>query len=292
MIPHLVACLNGRFAPLSELQVSVMDRGFLFGDGVYELIPVYGRQPFREQEHLRRLANSLAAVELANPHTSAEWGELIAQLIAAQDFADQSVYLQITRGPAWPRNHAFPAETSPTVFMYAEPLLPPPDSAIRNGVAAISATDIRWLRCNVKACSLIANVLLKQQAAAAGVAEVVLFRDGILIEGSASNIFAVKDGVILVPPPTHLMLTGITYDVILEIVREHGLPHQFREISEREIADLDELWLSSSSREVQAIVTLDGRPVGNSRPGPMYQTIYPLYQQFKARHMQPAATAG
>lgn len=286
MIPHLTACLNGRFAPLSELQVSVMDRGFLFGDGVYELIPVYGRRPFRMAEHLRRLANSLAAVELANPYTAEEWGALIEKLIAAQDFADQSVYLQVTRGPAWPRNHAFPAETSPTVFLYAEPLIPPAASAIENGVAAISSADIRWLRCNVKACSLIANVLLKQQASAAGVAEVVLFRDGILIEGSASNIFAVKDGVILVPPASHLMLTGITYDVILEIVREHGLPHQIREIVETEIHHLDELWLSSSSREVQAIVTLDGRPVGNGCPGPMYQTIYPLYQRFKATQMR------
>nr|WP_233702042.1 aminotransferase class IV [Iodobacter ciconiae] len=199
--PPLVGFLNGRFAPLADLQISVLDRGFLFGDGIYEAIPVYDRRPLRLTEHLRRLAACLAAINIPNPYGAEQWAALIQELIARQSFADQSVYVQISRGPAFPRNHAFPVNTEPTVFMFADELLPPASDAVECGVAAVSSDDIRWQRCNIKAISLLANVLLKQQAVDAGVAETILFRDGLLIEGASSNILVVKEGVLLAPPP-------------------------------------------------------------------------------------------
>ena len=285
-IPHLVAYLNGRFAPLADLQVSVLDRGFLFGDGVYEMIPVYAGQPFRLAEHLRRLQHSLDAIGIANPHSDAEWTTIIAELVAGQDFADQSLYLQVTRGPAYPRNHAFPAKTTPTVFLFADPLLPPPAEALANGVCAVTQADVRWLRCNIKAISLLANVLAKQYAVDEGVAETILLRDGLLIEGSASNIFVVKDGVILAPPPSHLMLTGITYDLILELAQQHGMPLQVCEIDAQQLRTADEVWLTSSSKEVLAVVELDGQPVGKGIPGPIYHAMYKHYSAFKSAVMR------
>ncbi|WP_255988751.1 aminotransferase class IV [Chitinolyticbacter albus] len=278
-VPTLTAYLNGRYAPLGALQVSVLDRGFLFGDGVYEMIPVYARQPFRLAEHLRRLDRSLAAIALANPHSDAEWTNIVAQLVAAQPFDDQSIYLQVTRGPAYPRSHAFPATVTPTVFAFADPLTPPAREAVEQGVTAVSIPDIRWGRCDVKAISLLANVLAKQAAVAAGAAETVMFRDGWLTEGAASNLFVVKDGVITTPAPSTRMLTGITYDVMIELARAHGLPLQIRDVSEVEVRNADELWLTSSSKEILAIVALDGNPVGNGVPGPIYLTMYTHYQE-------------
>lgn len=285
-IPDVAAYLNGRFAPLSELQVSVMDRGFLFGDAVYEVIPVYDRRPFRLHEHLRRLLRSLTAVGLANPHDAAGWEAIISEVIARQTFEDQSVYLQVSRGPAFPRNHAFPSEVRPTVLVYAEPLLPPVDEQVERGVAAVSAVDFRWGRCNIKSCSLLANVLLKQQAAQAGAGEVILFRDGFLTEGGASNVFVVRRGVLLSPPPSHLMLTGITYDVVLELAHRHGIALEVREIEESEARHADEMWISSSSKEILAVTELDGRPVGNGVPGPIYRRMFEYYQAFKATEMR------
>ncbi|GGP27724.1 D-amino acid aminotransferase [Silvimonas amylolytica] len=280
-VPARTAYLNGQFAPLDTLQVSVMDRGFLFGDGVYEVIPVYSRQPFRLTEHLKRLESSLAAISLPSPYTQAHWAELIKTVVAAQDFDDQSIYLQITRGVSWPRNHVMPAEVMPTVLIYADTLIPPPAALIEAGVTAVSASDIRWLRCNIKATSLLANVLLRQMAVDAGVAETVLFRDGLLIEGASSNIFVVSQGEILAPPPSHLMLTGITYDLILELARQHGMPHRVCEITEQQVRDADEIWLTSSSKEVQAVIRLDDRVVGQGKPGPVFREMHCHYQQFK-----------
>ena len=272
--------LNGKWMPLAQASISVLDRGFLFGDGVYELIPVYARKAFRMAEHLRRLQHSLDGIRLPNPKSEAEWISLIEELIAGQSFDNQSIYLQITRGAA-PRDHAFPKDTAPTVLLMANPLTEPPRDLIENGVAAISGRDIRWGRCDLKTLNLLPNVLARQAAVEQACVETVMFRDGVLTEGAASNIFVVKDGVILAPPKDHRVLPGITYDVVLELAAENGMATQVRDIEETEVRSADELWLTSSSREVQAIVTLDGKPVGSGLPGPVYRRMYALYQSFK-----------
>jgi len=277
--------LNGQFMPLAEAKVPVLDRGFVFGDGVYELVPVYSRKPFRLDEHLRRLQGSLDGIRLANPHGMAVWRELIVRLIELQDFADQSVYIQITRGVA-PRDHAFPMGVAPTVFMFAQPLLTASAEQKAAGVCAVSAVDNRWQRCDIKAISLLANILLRQQAVDMDCAETVLLRDGFLTEGAASNIFVVKQGVLLAPPPSHLMLTGITYHVVLELADAHGIPTELRAISEAELRAADELWMTSSTKEIMPIVTLDGIPVGAGEPGPLARQMDALYQTFKQQVMR------
>lgn len=278
--------LNGEFLPITEAKVSVMDRGFLFGDGIYEVIPVYSRKPFRLEQHLRRLQASLDAIGLVNPKTASEWTYLVSRMIEYADYDDQSIYLQITRGAGVKRNHAFPTQVHPTVFMMNEPLSRPTPEQRDQGVAAVSAADIRWLRCDIKAISLLANCLLRQTAIAAGCVETVLLRDGFLTEGAASNIFVVRSGTLLAPIKNHLMLPGITYDVVLELAAQHGLPHEVRDIHEDEVRSADELWLTSSTKEVLAIVTLDDKPVGSGMPGPVFARMYAWYQQFKAGVMR------
>lgn len=277
--------LNGEFLPRAEAKVSVFDRGFVLGDGVYELVPVYSGKPFRLDAHLHRLQLSLDAIRLANPLGVAAWHECILQLIALQDFADQSVYIQVTRGTPVEgqplRDHAFPHGTPPTVFMFAQPLVTATAGQKAAGVCAISAVDNRWLRCNIKAISLLPNLLLRQQAVDVACAETVMLRDGFLTEGAASNIFVVKAGVLRVPPPSNLMLTGITYDVVLELAARHGIPHEVRPIAEAEVRSADELWMTSSTREIMAIVKLDGVPVGAGVPGPLAVRMDALYQTFK-----------
>jgi D-alanine transaminase len=277
--------LNDRFLPLADAKVSVLDRGFVFGDGVYEIVPVYSRKPFRLEEHLSRLQISLDGVRLANPHGVAGWRELIGQLVALQDFDDQSIYLQVTRGEA-PRDHAFPPGVPPTVFMFAQPLVSATVAQKAAGVCAITAPDLRWGRCNIKAISLLANVLARQQAVEAGCAETVMLRDGFLSEGAASNIFVVKNGVLLAPSPSRLILTGITYDVVLELAAAHGIPIELRAISEAELRNADELWMTSSTKEVMPIVKLDGAPVGAGEPGPLARQMDALYQNFKQQVMR------
>jgi len=278
--------LNGKHMPLAHASVSVMDRGFLFGDGVYEVIPVYSRRPFRVGEHLARLQQSLDGIRLANPRADAEWREIIARIVAGAEWDDQSVYLQVTRGPMAVRNHAFPPTVTPTVLVMTEPLVTPPAAQRESGIAAVSAADIRWMRCDLKTTSLLANCLLRQLAVDAGCAETLLFRDGFLTEGAASNVFAVKDGTLLAPPKNHLMLPGITYDVVLEIAAANGLTIEVRDITEAEVRSADELWMSSSTKEVLPIVTLDGRAVGDGKPGPVYARMYGWYQEFKTRVMR------
>jgi D-alanine transaminase len=279
------AYLNGKFLPLAEAKISALDRGFVFGDGVYELIPVYSKKPFRLDEHLRRLQGSLDGIRLANPHETGVWRELILRLVELQDFADQSVYIQVTRGVA-PRDHAFPRGVPPTVFMFSQPLVTSTPAQKAAGVRAVSAVDNRWQRCNIKAISLLANILLRQQAVDADCAETVMLRDGFLTEGTASNIFVVKDGVLRAPPPSSLMLTGVTYDVVLELAAAHGIPHEVRAISEAEVRSADELWMTSSTKEIMAIVKLDGVPVGAGVPGPLAQRMDGLYQAFKQQVMR------
>ena len=272
--------LNGKFMPIEEARVPVLDRGFIFGDGVYELVPVYSRAPFRLEEHLARLERSLAAVRIRNPYSRAEWRDIILQLVAKQSFEDQGVYFQVTRGVA-KRDHAFPKEAAPTVFVMSNPLVNPPAELVERGAAAVTAVDNRWLRCDIKSISLIGNVLLRQHSADVGAVETILFRDGKLTEASASNVFIVKRGAILSPPKSNLILPGITYDVVAEIAQGAGIALEFRDLSEAEVRAADEIFVSSSSKEVLAIVQLDNRPVGEGRPGPVFKRVHQLYQDFK-----------
>ncbi len=274
--------LNGEFLPLSQARVPVLDRGFIFGDGVYEVIPVYARRPFRLGEHLRRLQRSLDGIRLANPYPEDEWRRLIDELVARCPHRDQSVYLQVTRGVA-KRDHAFPKDTPATVFMMANVLSTPSPEAVEKGVAAVTAEDNRWLRCDIKSIALLGNVLLRQQAVDAGAVEVILFRDGALTEGAASNIFIVRGGAILAPPKSHLMLPGTTSDVILELAREAGMLCEVRAVAREEVLSADELWLTSATREVLAVTTLDGQPVGTGSPGPVFRRMYRLFADLKAQ---------
>lgn len=283
----MIVYLDGRFLPIAEARVSAMDRGFLFGDGAYEVIPVYSRRPFRLAEHLRRLQSTLDGIRIANPHTEREWSRLVEDIVARNELEDQSVYLQVTRGTDLAkRNHAFPKGIPPTVYVMSEPLITPPPEQREQGVGAVSAADFRWLRCDLKTVSLLANCLLRQLAVDAGCAETILFRDGFLTEGAASNIFVVNDGVVLAPPPSHLMLTGITYDVVLELAAAHRQPHEIREILEAEVRAADELWLTSSTKEILPITVLDNQPVASGRPGPVFARMYAWYQEFKTKVMR------
>ena len=283
-----IVYLNGAFLPLAEAHVPVLDRGFIFGDGVYEVIPVYSRRPFRLPEHLRRLQRSLDAIRLANPLDDDEWAKLIQEIVARNSGDDQSVYLQITRGVAR-RAHEFPRDAKPTVFAMSNPLATPSREQIESGVACITAIDFRWLRCDVKSIALLANCLLKQLAVEAGAAEVVLLRDGFLTEAAASNVFVVRAGTLLAPPKDHLILPGVTYDVVLELAAAERIPFEVRRISEHELRTADEVWLSSSTKEVLAVTALDAQVIGDGKPGALFRRMHALYQDFKQTVMRRAA---
>jgi D-alanine transaminase len=277
--------LNGEYGPLREAKVSVLDRGFIFGDGIYELVPVYSRVPFRLDEHLSRLERSLSETGIRNPYSRAQWREIIFKLIDSQSFDDQGVYFQVTRGVA-KRDHAFPKNVEPTVFMMSNPLVNPPAEQVQKGGVAVSAIDNRWLRCDIKSISLIGNCLLRQLSAQQGFAETILFRDGKLTEASACNVFIVKGGIIQSPAKGNLILPGITYDVVTELAQSNGLALEFREVSEAEVRGADEVWITSSSKEVFPIVELDGRKIGDGKPGPLFKRMHALYQDFKLRVMR------
>jgi D-alanine transaminase len=283
-----IVYLNGEFMRLEEARVPVLDRGFIFGDGVYEVIPVYSKHPFRLQEHLARFKRSHDAIRLAYPMSDAEWTRLVNDLVGRNAGDDQSIYIQVTRGVA-KRDHAFPKDTKPTIFAMSNPLVTPARETVESGVHAITTIDYRWLKCDVKSTSLLGNCLLRQAAADAGALEVVMFRDGFLTEGSSSNVFVVKNGVLLAPPKNNLVLPGITYDVVLELAQAHGLPHEVRPVSEAEVRDADEIWVTSSTKEVLAVTTLDERAVGGGTPGPVFNRMHQLYQEFKRTVMRQAA---
>jgi D-alanine transaminase len=277
--------LNGKFLPIEDAKVPVLDRGFIFGDGVYELVPVYSRTPFRIDEHLARLERSLAEVRIKNPYTRAQWRDIVDQLVDQQSFDDQGVYFQVTRGVA-KRDHAFPAGVEPTVFLMSNPLVNPPRELVEKGAAAVTAVDNRWLRCDIKSISLLGNCLMRQVSADVGATETIMFRDGKLTEASASNVFIVSNGVISGPPKSNLILPGITYDLVVEIAQAQRLALELREVSEAEVRSADEVWVTSSSKEVLAIVALDGKPVGNGKPGPVFKRMYQGYQEFKQTVMR------
>lgn len=267
--------LNGQFLPLTEAKISVLDRGFLFGDGIYEVIPVYGQKPLRLSEHLRRLDHSLKAIRMDSPHSDMEWANIFERLIDGPQ--DQQIYLQITRGAQPKRDHAIPAAFEATVFAMCTPIAPIP----LGGVSAVTLDDIRWDRCNIKAITLLANVLLKQEALDAGASEAILIRDGLALEGASSNIFMVQGTEVITPPKGSTILPGITRDLVLELAAAKGYDTRERSIRAEELAHADEIWLTSSTREILAVTELDGSPVKGGKPGPVWSDVLEAYQDYK-----------
>lgn len=274
-----LAYLNGHFVPLKQAQVSALDRGFLFGDGVYELIPVYGGRLFRLQQHLARLADSLAAVRIENPKKQSDWTEMLAELAERNGGGDQALYLQVTRGVDV-RKHSFSADLPPTVFAMSLPAQPLGREAASK---AVTQTDYRWLRCDIKSTALLSNVLLRQHAEEQGAVECILIRNGFVTEGAASNVFTVTAGHIKTPPRGRLLLSGVTRGLVLELASEHGLPCAEAAISETELRSADEIWVTSSTMEVRPIVELDGVVVGTGQPGALWERINAAFQEHKQR---------
>jgi len=273
--------LNGDMLPIEEAKISVLDRGFLLGDGVYEVIPAYGGKLFRLQQHLDRLQNSLDAVRISNPHNSLEWQSILQQLVDEGDSQDQSVYLQITRGVAAKRDHLFANNLTPTVFAMSNPIAALSDDIINNGAAAITLDDIRWKRCDIKAITLLANVILKQEAHDAGAAEAILIKDGCALEGAASNLFIVQDNVIITQPKSPQLLSGVTRDLVLELATKHDLTFEERAIKEHELLSADEIWLTSSTKEILPVTLLNNKPISNGKPGAVWQKVSELYRLYK-----------
>jgi len=272
--------LNGKLLPIEQAQISVLDRGFLLGDGIYEVIPAFGGKLFRLEQHLQRLDKSLSAVRIPNPHNHSEWQEILQRLITSND-NDLSIYLQVTRGVAPKRDHAFPDKVVPTVFAMSN-IIPEPDPAtLEKGVNAITLDDIRWKRCDIKAITLLANVVLRQEAHDHNAAEAILIRDGQAMEGAASNLFIVSADTIYTPPKGPQLLPGVTRDLILELSREHGLTIEERNISEQSLNNAQEIWLTSSTREILPVTQLNGNQVGNGRPGKYWQQMIQLYRDYK-----------
>ena len=277
-----IVYLNGQFLPQSQAQVSVLDRGFIYGDGIYEVIPAYHGKLFRLGEHLQRLQNSLDAIQLLNPMSVEEWRQTLTDLLAKNtpNGEHQAIYLQITRGVA-KRDHAFPKDVRPTVFAMANPLQPVDTSILENGVSVITMDDIRWQYCHIKSIALLANVLLRQQAAQAGAAEALLIRNGFVTEGAASNVFVVRKETIYTPPKGHQLLPGITRDLVVELAQQHNLACEEREIPAEWLDDADEIWLSSSMKDVLPVTHINGQVVGDGKPGPVWKKMLQLFQAYK-----------
>jgi len=276
-----VVYLNGELLPLSEARIPVLDRGFIFGDGIYEVIPIYRGKPFRGAQHLARLARSLAAIGIPNPHAESEWLDRIDRVVQANGLADQMIYIQVTRGVAR-RAHAFPKEVTPTVLIMTNPMALPPAAAVEQGVACVTMEDRRWLNCQIKSTSLLGNVLAAQVAAEAGVTEAIQFRDGLLTEASASNVWVVKQGAVSAPPKDNLILEGIRYGLMEELCAAMDIRFEARRITRDEVFGADEILISSASKELLPVVTLDGKTIGSGQPGPVFQRLYAAYQAAKA----------
>lgn len=274
------AYLNGDYLPLDECKVSVLDRGFIFGDAVYELIPVYNSKPFYLQAHLKRLARSLEQTKINNPHAEDGWEQIINKLIETSGLGQLSVYLQVTRGVA-KRDHAFPENISPTVFAMTNPWPAANLDMYQKGLTVITAQDMRWDRCDIKVTSLMANVMKKQQAAENNADEAIMIRDGYVLEGSATNVFIVKDGQVITAPKNNLILPGIARDVVVEVLKGNNIPLVEQAATQVQLADADEVWITSSTKECAPVTIVDGKPVGNGKPGELWKKVYDLYQQCK-----------
>ena len=296
-LPPLPCYLNGEYTRLPDARISVMDRGFIFGDGIYEVVPVYGGRLFCFDQHMARLERSLAEVRIPNPHTLEQWHLITSKLIAnfdrstlgdgqsgASNPLDLLIYIQITRGVAL-RDHVMPTDITPTVFAMASAMKLPTPQQRAQGVACVSTDDFRWKKAHIKSVSLLGAVFARQISADVGAVETVMFRDGFLSEAAASNVWVVKDGTVMGPPKDHLVLEGIRYGLIEAFCRDQAIPFALRRISRDEVVEADELLLSSATKEVLPITTLDGLPVGRGegrgRPGPVYALLYQAYQQAK-----------
>ena len=279
-MPLPVCYLNGAYLPLGEARVSPLDRAFLFGDAVYEVVPVYAGRPFRLREHLDRLVRSLAGIRMDPPLTHAEWNALLKTLIERNGGGDQYLYFQVTRGAELARNHAWPAGLAPTVFAFANTLEAPSAALLEQGVAAITAEDTRWARRDIKSTALLANTLLKKLAADAGAFETILLEDGGLTEGSSTTVHVVQGGEIHTPPNGHHILPGTTRDVVAELAARCGIPSASRRVTEDELRAADEIWLAFSTRGVLPVTRLDGKPVGAGKPGPLFGRIYTAFESY------------
>jgi D-alanine transaminase len=277
-----IAHFNGQLLPLDRISISPLDRGFIFGDGVYEVIPVYEGTMLRGREHFERLQRSMDEIRLSNPHTVDEWLAITQELLKHHP-GNQSVYIQVTRGVPPKRDHVLPTGLKPTVFMMCYPLASPSKEAVENGVACITARDFRWEKCNIKSTSLLGNVLARQLSADVGAVETIMLRDGFLTEAAASNVFVVKNNVVLAPPRDNLILLGITYDLLTQLAAEGSVKVEIRQVAEAELRSADEVWLTSSTKEVLAVTTLDGKPVGTGKPGPLFKRMHALFQDYKSK---------
>ena len=275
--------LNGEFLPVEEAKISVTDRGFLFGDGVYEVIPVYGGHLFKLQHHLQRLHNSLQGIGMANPHTDSEWRGILTRLTAQLGNSDQALYLQVTRGCTDVRDHAWPENIEPTIYARTKILKPPTTDEKRRGIHAITLDDPRWQHCSIKAITLLANVLARHQAAEAGAQEAILIKNDLATEGAASNLFMIKEKLLITPPKSDSLLPGITREIVLELAKRHGIPYAEASISADDLRTADEIWMSSSTKEILPVLKLDGEAVGNGAAGALWEEMNTLYEACKER---------
>jgi D-alanine transaminase len=276
--------LNGTYLPLAEARVSPLDRGFLFADGVYEVIPVNRGRPFRMAAHLRRMDDSLRGIRMRNPHTDGEWLAIVERLVAEAGMQELLVYIQVTRGAEYGRNHLVPKDVAPTVFAFVSPYPQPSASVLEKGLAVVTLEDIRWDRCDIKSIALLGNVLLRQEATDRGADEALLVRDGLLLEGSSCSVFLCIGGKLVTPPNSHFILPGTSRDAVLELA-EDWLPVEICALEAREILSADEVWIASAGRGVLPVTRVDGEPVGDGLPGPLWSEMYARLQ----RHLDDIA---
>ena len=284
--PFPICYLNGEYLPLAQARISPLDRGFLYGDGVYEVMPVYGSRPFRLEAHCSRLTRSLGELRMDDPHTRGEWCDIFATLIERNGGGEQYIYWQVTRGAERGRNHAPLPDIPRTVFAFCAPLPIASATVLAQGVAAVTAEDTRWARCDIKSVALLANVLLRQMAVEADAAETILLRNGELMEASASTVHVVIGGELRTPPNSRKILPGTTRGVVEELAARTGVPYRAAAVSEAELRRADEIWISAATREVQPVTRLDGKPVGTGQPGRLWRRVYDEFQRWK-QELQP-----
>ncbi len=279
--PLPLCYLNGEYLPLNEARISPLDRGFLYADAVYEVMPVYGGRPFRFAAHTERLARSLTAISMEDPHTREEWRAILGTLIERNGGGDCYVYWQVTRGAQLGRTHAPLPQIPRTVFAFCAPWPQPPADLFGKGISCVTATDTRWSRCDIKSTALLANVLLRQLSVDAAAAETIMLRDGELTEASASAVHVVLGGEVLMPPNSRRILPGTTRGAVEELAARAAISCRVQAISEAQLRAADEVWISAATREVQPVTALDGQPIGNGRPGPLWRRVYEEFQRYK-----------